>query len=314
MTTWTKLNIGLDANLANAVSQINQIAGTATSALDAAAAVISTAEGLIVTNLDPLETAARTAVTTVQDVINDYFASGGYLLIAHPYTQGINPNLKTQGLFQALSAPNALKLAINKLHDTADPRRPDFSTSAPLDAVALLIGSSNPDGFQDIIESFHALLNFDELAYLLEKMKQIKRLEQEQLQRNIAPQMPLWNAIKANDIKPLDALQDSLNEGLNTLQSFTIEPALSALKKALATKKEQLATLKKHLATVQNALTGGIAGTGAYQLKIQASGTNGVAHALKQASGLPGHELGFCAICLFVAGQGDLKIITKLFQ
>ena len=91
------------------------------------------------------------------------------------------------------------------------------------------------------------------MTYLLDKMRQIKRLEQEQFQKNTAPQMPLWNTIKAHDIKPFDALQDSLNEGLHTLQSFTTEPALSALKKAITKKKAQLKNLENNLQAVQKA-------------------------------------------------------------
>ena len=62
MSNWKQLNIEFDANLANAVSQINNIVGKASTALDAASAVISIAEGFIVTNLDPLEACGKNCV------------------------------------------------------------------------------------------------------------------------------------------------------------------------------------------------------------------------------------------------------------
>ena len=314
MSEWKKLNVGLDLTLTTLIGQINTLSGNATSLLTAAETAINGASLLITSSIDPIEATIKAGVSQIQNTINDYFAAGGYLLVAHPYTAGLDPNFQNEagGIFKSLSAPNAVKLAISKIQDENDARRPVFSGAG--DAIALLVGSSNPDGFQTIIQSFNALLNLDELTALLDKINQIKRLEQNQFQRNTAPLMPLWQAIKINDIKPLDTLQDSLNEGLNTLKSFTVEPALTALKNAISKKKKQLETLKKNIETVKNALTGGISGTGAYQLKMTGNGTVGIANELKSATGLPGHELGYCAVCLFICKKNDMKILTKLFS
>ncbi|MEW6556042.1 MAG: hypothetical protein AB1349_01655 [Elusimicrobiota bacterium] len=133
MTGWQTLNLSdlLPSELEPLVNQAGNIAQSISGILSNMASVVDTITPFIVDYVDPVEVIVQSFVTEVQNFLSDLKNTGVYLL-AIPGPKTVKQKQSTDKFFEVIE---------NSFYDVGDPDRPQFSESASIAGVVVLVGS-----------------------------------------------------------------------------------------------------------------------------------------------------------------------------
>lgn len=269
-----------------------------TAIVDVLKAAVLVAKVFVTTNVDPFSTLAQAIIGEIEELINDFFASGFSMLV-------ITPNDIENGSFDSFGVPTmtpdrALKEAIASFDDVGDARRPQFSDSASVTGFALLVTAPNIDDLVTKLEGLKSVLNLKGLDVYL---KQAKRA---QTQPTRASKMPDWKTTKLADIPGFSDLHKSLKGYLNQFKGYLVtgDAFLDDFIKALENKVNAITKAVDELNESIDKIVGGIGASGAYWLDIpEATGGNTYLKAQIPDSDLSALTVNnYTAMVLFVAG------------
>jgi hypothetical protein len=199
--------------IADAAGQAGAAVNTLAGALALASAALDVAKLFVQENIDPFAAAFQEVINQLEDLNNDLFGTGVYLLTINQLDV---PGARRQDDFGVpmLFPREALRMAMESFDDPGDPNRPQFSNSAQVCAFGFLATAPSIVGLIDLI---NALLNvFNIFEWELIK----NRLQRATLTPSPASAYPDWRSVRLNSIPQMKLLQDSVNRLLETCRGL----------------------------------------------------------------------------------------------
>lgn len=248
---WIKQDIAgpIPPGLSAIATGVGALASTLSPLLSAAAAAVSAAQAFFSPTTNPYSALVDSLLAEAQDFNNDLFSTGVYYLSVH------GNNVATANRRDILGIPlltpgQAITAAIHSFEDTCDEARPQFSDSAQVSAIGILVTAPSLDQFLALIE---ALLNVINLNDWLSFFTQIKRIGSPPA---CQPELPNWGSIRLNSISDLKDIQDTINSLISALQGYknTADQALQQLADVIAGKQNQLTQLQNQIDQLVNNL------------------------------------------------------------
>jgi len=308
MGAWTQdLTLTEPGGLSGLLSGLSTLATAANATLDAAGIALDAAKVFLSGTAAPQAAAAAALVSDIQAIISDLFGAGFFQIVVHPWTPGVG---RGEGPWRHLSFPQAVRAIRESFDDQGDAARPQFSTLAPVEMIALVAGAPSPSIFKTTLEALNVLIDVKEFRLAIRRIEQAFDLEDQRFTLPEGSKPPDWQSVTVREAFPaLAPLEDSLHENLAMLEGY----ALGAVKAVdiagdlVAAKKQQLTDLQTRLNAAAALFGQGLSGAGAYGLHIAGTGGNDLLkNELNTATGAPGPELSFCAGLCWVGPEGTL--------
>jgi|GEM_PF-2486316 len=350
MADWQKRN--LLAVLPPAVDDIITGAQTAndtiTAGLEIAKTVAQGAQIYLTTVAEPAAAAAKLVVTEIENFKNDFFGSGGYYTVLHPFQAGVGMGAKlaserkeknipahllkpselpswgqssirtaqNHSMMRYLDFPRLVNKTIESFDDTGDARRPKFSDSAQVEYLFLVLaGSPSPADILPILDALSTLLGSKELKQAVRRINQAYRADSDRLKQVVkGPKNNTWDSYQMRDIQVAGDIEKSIDPYLAMIKAIanSASTAIGEAIKILDKKIQQISDLQAKFDALTAALTAFKDSDG---YVLQGGGVGGnefVKEQLRQAENQPGVELSFCVGILFVAGTGGLDTLNAL--
>ena len=308
MSAWTQnLTLTEPGGLSSLLSGLSTLATAANATLDAAGTALDAAKLFLSGTAAPEAAAAAALVSDIQDIISDLFGAGFFQIVVHPWTPGVG---RGEGPWRHLSFPGCVRAIRESFDDQGDAARPQFSTLAPVEMIALVVGAPSPSIFKTTLEALNVLINAKEFRLAIRRIEQAFDLEAQRFTRPEGSNPPDWQSVTVREAFPaLAPLEDSLNETLAMLEGYAqgAVKAVAIASTLVAAKKQQLTDLQGRLNAAAALFGQGLSGAGVYALHVAATGGNDLLQTeLDTATAAPGSELSFCAGVTWVAPEGGL--------
>lgn len=310
MATWKTVQIVSPAALDPLVLMAQQVDAVVGNIYDAAETALNAVNSLAVNGLNQF-LFIDALLAESENVLNDFFSTGAYQIIVHPWTPGVGQGT---GPMKSLSFPNAVSTVIREFDDQYDRGRPQFSSSASIEMLTIAAGGASPDLFKNILEQLLALFDFSEIRLALRRIIQSQALEKKRYERPGVSREPNWKFLNAREFIPgakgIEAAgqgQLSMLRGYNKAKIDSTEKLIDKLLR----KKNQLIQVK---ASWDNALALFLQQPeGVKILKVSGvGGTRFLQDELRTAKNAPGHEISNTIIISFVGGTSSLSTLSKI--
>jgi hypothetical protein len=308
MSTWTQsVTLTEPAGLGPLASGISDLATAANATLDASQAALDAARLFLAGTAAPEAAAAEALVTDTRGLLDTLFGAGFHQLVVHPWTPGVG---RGQGPWRHLDFPACVRAMAESFDDAGDPERPQFSSGAAVELVALVAGAPSPAIFRQVLEALSALTGSSDFRLALRRLEQAFALEAERYVITEGSRPPDWQSATVREAFPaLAPLEAALRDNLALLEGYAAggDKAADIASALISAKCAQLAALQDKLATATALFGQGLDGAGVHALHVSGTGGNALLrNELLGAAGAPGPELSFCAGVCWVGVEGSL--------
>lgn len=222
--SWKKSDIGAPAiaSAAAAAGSVLGAIGAATAATAIAASQVATANQAFQDKADKTLAAFNAVVTSVENLINDTFGTGVYMLQINQFDVPGRRPLDDFGV-PLLYPREALQMAISSFDDLADDQRPQFSDQAQVAAFGFLATAADIEGLKQLITQLLAVFDLSDWRIALKKYNDAT------VPPTVPSVYPDWKSIRLNSIPQLAGTQKALNKALENVRG-TVNSAGSASK------------------------------------------------------------------------------------
>lgn len=295
------------------VDTLDSVATPLIAALDVLSTALNAAKIFFTSTSDPFSALVGSLLTEVQDLINDLFGTGVFVLFVDATKIEGRVAVDTFGI-PTLKPDLALSTAVASFDDTGDTDRPQFSDSAQVAALGLLLTA--PD-----VNEFIALFTRLEAVFDLEPFKRLLTLLNRKT--NVVPPdppvpsiLPDWDSLKLNNIKAMSDIQVQLNNVLGLVQGYVTTPddIINDLITILDRKVTDLQRIASDFQTLLETLANATAASGIHVLNV-ATNTGGNTYLKSQILELDTTAIRdneYTAFVLFVGGGASLTTVETI--
>lgn len=289
------------------VSVLEPILAIAEAALDVAKIFVSTA-------LDPAAALFDALISQLENLINDLFATGVYVLEVNPFNVqaasivvpgAVGGPAPIIGRWDDFGIPlmtpaEAIIYMIDSFDDLGDSARPQFSNEASVVAFGFIITAPDIAGFLALINAFLAVFQWPGFDLLKQRITK-------KTAATIPSVYPDWISYRLNSIQQLKDVQDSLLDLINTLKGYrSILNNITDLIDMLETKVKTLEDIVKKFRQLLQNLKNAAKASGIYvfDFPLQTGGNKAVQTALQDPylQSICTLENGYTASILFLGG------------
>ena len=320
MAEWKKatLGTGFSDEIAQIINVVSNVSSLVSTPLETVKTGLETASSFIVDEIDPTMAAIQLALSATIDIVNDLKNAGVYMLVVHPYTDGIGTVTKIQvgdnfTYVPSLSTNTLIQSVVAAFDDDGDLGRPTI-TNANVSARFFIATAPDVSEFASLLKLISQFLNIEEIENLAERLSRIVNAESDAslvppsvapdfLSVRISKMIPVYGDFLSNVADQLNGLYEMGEKGSG---------AINEIVRFLDKKIKQIDELILKIDAVVSKLNAGINATGLYVLKVDelSGGTNNLKTVIQSADGLPSGDV-FSAGVLFLSSDG---IAEKAFM
>lgn len=251
---WTKKDVGAPVfnDLANAAGAAAGALGAIAASGALAAGAVAVASSAHAAKADPLAAAFSTVVQSLQNLLNDTFGAGVFVLVVNQFdVPGVRP-VDNFGI-PILYPREALQMAMESFDDTADANRPQFSDDAQVTAYGFMATASSVAGIITLIDELLRVFNIAEWNLINQRFRNAI------LPPSPTSVYPDWQSLRLNSISQIAGVQKSANQMLENLRGNTLDThdavrdVVQTLKEKVETADSIVSQLKNNLTSLQNA-------------------------------------------------------------
>lgn len=327
--TWQKKPIAAPISdaLVSTVEAVDSVVSAVQPILTVAETALELAKVFTQTTLDPAAALFDSIISELENLINDTFGSGVFILEVNPFnvqaipaivpgaTKGPSPIIARYDDFgiPLMTPDECIKLMISSFDDAGDPNRPQFSNHASTVAFGFLVTAPDIAGFLALLDALFAVFAWNGFDLLK------KRIQRHTTTITDPSVYPDWNSYRLNSINQLKDLQDSLLELLNTLKGYrdilnNIEDLIDNIKQ----KVDQLQQILNQFRDKLNSLKNAAKATGVYvfDFPLQTGGNAAVKNALTDPylQSICTIDNGYTAALLFLGGGPSAAPVNAIKQ
>lgn len=214
-------NTGIAKPIPEELSNLLATAGGVLSALNPLLETIKTllqiAQAFYSGVLDPLAALAQDLLTEAENIVNDFFGTGVYMLNVDAVNRSGIVKYDSIGL-PLLTPGQAISLAIDSLDDTGDIARPQFSNSANICAFGLMATAPSVDQFLALIQQLRNLFTMPDWELIFTIANRHRTVV------SGVPTPPDWKSLRFNSIPEMKALQDACLDLIQMLKGYAVVP------------------------------------------------------------------------------------------
>lgn len=194
---WKRANLGpkLPGPIQAIVDGADSLLGGVKPILETVRDILKLVKHFYANNVDPLAALLGAILDEIESIINDFFATGFYTLLISPTDQPY-PVYDEYGI-PRMSPSRAIDLAVKSFDDPGDENRPQFSDSAVVTCMALMISAADYIAFKNMICNLGKLLQLKQMeefcGVMEEKIKARKRI------RDCSSQMINYDRVDMSD-------------------------------------------------------------------------------------------------------------------
>lgn len=212
---WVKKDVGAPVSqaLVDAAGTAATAVGTMAGVLSIATSLLKVAQVFVNKKVDPFAAAFQSVITELENLNNDLFATGVYILTINQLDV---PGARRQDDFGVpiLYPREALQMAIESFDDIGDPNRPQFSDGAQVCAFGFLATAPSLVGLIDLIDALLGVFNIKDWELIKKRLKRISDPP------SVASVYPDWKSLRLNSVSQLKSIQDSTNRLLETVRGL----------------------------------------------------------------------------------------------
>lgn len=266
----------LNSILPGPFAQLASAANTAANGLDAVATVLNTAVTLVkafqTTTSDPFFALVNALISDAEDLLNDTFGAGFFLLLVTPYTIE-SPTYDITFKIPTLTPAQALTRAQQSFDDQGDLARPQFTDSATVTGFGIMATAVSPDILLEKVQGLLSLMNLKEFNDLYDKYNKAIQVHDDPTSV-IRSRQPDWTSIRLQDIPPFGDLYKQMKGYLNLFKGYatTANNATDDFLNTLTRKITAISQQATALSDAIDAVIGGLGASGVYWLDIAPTG------------------------------------------
>lgn len=229
----------LSGSAAKSVSSIASLAKQATATVDKV-------KKSYASKADPLIQSFTTVVAATQNLLNDTFGTGVFMLTINQFDVPGARRVDDFGV-PILYPREALQMAIESFDDLADPLRPVFSADATVCAYGFLATAPSISGVVALIDELVRVFDVSEWNLIKTRYRNAT------LPPAPSSVYPDWQSLKLNSISQIAGVQKDANAMLKNLEGNVLD-AHDAVKDAINTVKEKSETATQIIDSLQQNL------------------------------------------------------------
>jgi hypothetical protein len=266
--------------------------------------LLQVAEAFYHGSLDPLSTVVQALLTEVENLVNDFFATGVYTLVVDPINRpGI---VKYDSLGIPLMTPGqAIFTALDSLDDKGDPARPQFSDDAQVSGIGLLASAPTVDQFLTLITQLSGIFTIPQWELVFKIAKRHTRTP-------AVPTPPDWQSLRLNSIAEMKELQDVLLALTQMLRGYAVVPNTN-IQDLINIINTKISKLQDILNTMNSLISGLQNTTGIFvmNMPIDVGGNNRIKTYLRDCP-MERSTNQYSIMALFIGGGASLQPVDKM--
>lgn len=292
----------------DALTPISNSLGSVAPLLATAKALLDIAKVFVQGVNDPFAQIISQAADELEDLINDTFGTGFFVLTVNPFKlEGIR---RFDDFGTPLLTPSqAIEIMVNSFDDLGDENRPQFSDSATVTSFGIMATAPDLAGLLDLIRQLIALFAIPEWELILTEHE---RRSDDTVTPSVAPD---WESLRLNSFSPFDEVQRNLNELLEAVRGTTVVPDsnLADLIDLITQKVTRLQQLTEQIRAIIDQAAGSVTGLYVFELDPTTGGNNLIKQELRDPfleQCTP--DNGYTVSVLFVGGGPSLIPVQNL--
>lgn len=291
----------------SALTPVSNALGAIAPILSAAQALLNIAKAFISGTTDPTQSLLSSLISELEDLVNDTFGSGVFLLTVNPF--------KLEGIqrFDDFGTPlltpaEAIDIMIESFDDLGDQARPQFSDSATVTAFGLMATAPDLAGLLDLIRQLLALLNIPEWELILTEH------EEKADDQFVKSQVPDWESLRLNSFSPFDQVQRDLLELLEAARGTQVvaDDNLTDLIEMLTKKVSRIQEITERIRDIIDQAAGSATGLYTFNLPPTVGGNELIQQQLRDPFLEQCVPNGYTVATLFVGGGPSLTPVDNL--
>lgn len=286
--------------VSNALGAVAPVLETANTLLDAAQTFVDGVK-------DPFAGLLDDAINELENLVNDTFGTGAFLLTVNPF--------KLEGVRQfddfgipLLTPADCIELMVESFDDLGDEKRPQFSDSATVSAFGIMATAPDLAGLLDLIRELVALFSIPEWELVLSAH------EERNNTANVSSVVPDWESLRLNSFPPFDQMQRNVIGLLEAAKGTQVVPDsnISDLIGMIQKKVTRVQELTQSIQDILDQAAGSVTGLYTFELDIQTGGNNLIKSQLRDPFLEQCVPNGYTIASLFVGGGPSAVPVNNL--
>jgi len=310
--SWVKTNLvtPIPKEISQALEPVTDLIAAILPLLSAIQSFLDIAKVFVVSQVDGFSSLANTAITALEQLVNDLFASGMYFINVDPFTTQIATGKKFDTItgLPILTSAQAIETLVSSFDDKGDAARPQFSPNATVCAFGIMVTAPTPQQFLDILKKIRLVFDWPGLPDL--ELRVVRYAEP----KPVVSESPDWKSLRLNSIGIFADLQREINKQLAIVRGYLttgdnfIVDLINLISRKVAVLQDQLTALNNLLNTLNN-----ISGVYIYNVPPGVGGNIRLKRLLRDSVlEDPCVVTGFTAACLVVGGGPSLVPVDTI--